>query len=829
MFPNPFPFTLYNVTAETPTPPSSTCDFTYCYGGDWVQGYLGNPSGTGSLGGTGSYAMSFDSSDSPKNYIDINNFSDIHALQSGTISMWINPNISGESYPTLVGAGDNAVANTYFHFYIDHTDSKVKYALYNGGTNNTNIYNNTAITANAWNHVALVSDGAEAKIYLNGVDNTLAVASKNAGDWFADASGLDNLTLGILEYNGSTLFGPFSGSMDEVAFWNVPLSSSTITELYNNGSGSRADSIVPPPATTGSFSAGKVGNYSLEFDGTNQSVTASDLSSYYTNKISVACWFKPNETGRNQAIASEYQWGGTNRGWELRFGSANTIDIFATENGGFTGNYISLSGQGTTLSTGTWYHIVADIDASTPTAKVYINGALSHFGGGQGSGFNIRNSTQPYSLGTIYNNLGNNDELLNGQLDEVAIWNVSLDSGAASSLYNNGTGTIATNVSSSNLFVYYNFEDGPGNTIIQDRTSNNIDGTLINMDTGSAGELMLYYDFEGGPGTSALVDRSNNNHTGSLTNMDAGGITTLKMYYDFEIGESNPVSGNFPTSTTVYDVVTSSYHGPTAHTGTMTNMAVADFGDWTQGKRGKYSIELGGGSGASVRTDSSIEIPYNASQKFTGTDEFTVACWVKVNPSIDLQGIVSHNNHTPSFNGWLLGFRAGVTPGLGNGFNFGTRNASLSPNTVYTSNTTQGTLSADTWYHVVGVRDGTTNRLYVNATASASPTTMASIGDPGNIRIRIGQWYEDADNYGLFGNVDDVCLWNVPLSASDVISLYNGGYGVDATTISSSNIVGYYKMETDGPGNTSVTDSSSTGNDATLTGTSISAGTCGAG
>jgi hypothetical protein len=326
-----------------------------------------------------------------------------------------------------------------------------------------------------------------------------------------------------VEYNGGQLIVPYSGSMDEVAFWSAPLNSSQVLELYNYGTGSRADSISPPPIISGSFSDGKIGSYSLEFNGTNQSVTASDLSSYYTNKISVACWFKPNETGRNQAIASEYQWGGTNRGWELRFGSANTIDVFATENGGFAGNYISLSGQGTTLSTGNWYHIVADIDASTPTAKVYINGTLSHFGGGVGSGFNIRNSTQPYSLGTIYNSAGNNDELLNGQLDEVAIWNVSLDSGAASSLYNNGTGSIATNVSSSNLFVYYNFEDGPGNTIIQDRTSNNIDGTLINMDTGSAGELMLYYDFEGGPGTAASIDRSGNNHTGSLTNMDAGG------------------------------------------------------------------------------------------------------------------------------------------------------------------------------------------------------------------------------------------------------------------------------------------------------------------
>ena len=38
------------------------------------------------------------------------------------------------------------------------------------------------------------------------------------------------------------------------------------------------------------------------------------------------------------------------------------------------------------------------------------------------------------------------------------------------------------------------------------------------------------------------------------------------------------------------NVVDASFHGSTAHTGTMTNMTVADFGAWGQGKLGKYSF-----------------------------------------------------------------------------------------------------------------------------------------------------------------------------------------------------------------------------------------------
>jgi len=74
MFPNPFPFTLYNVTAETPTPPSPTGD--YCYGGDWVQGKIDN------------YGMEFDGTDE---YITTPSVSDIEFGNDSTftVAFWV--------------------------------------------------------------------------------------------------------------------------------------------------------------------------------------------------------------------------------------------------------------------------------------------------------------------------------------------------------------------------------------------------------------------------------------------------------------------------------------------------------------------------------------------------------------------------------------------------------------------------------------------------------------------------------------------------------------------------------------------------------------------
>ena len=545
--------------------------------GDYVDGILGN------------YALSFDSSDSPANYIDINNYSDIHTSPSGSISMWIKPNVTHPSFPTLVAAGDNAVSNTFFEYYIDTPSGKVNLVVRNAGTNHTRILNDTAITQGEWNHVVLTSDGTTGKIYLNGVDDTIPRPGfSNNGGYFSDLTGLDNLTLGIMEYNGGTLFAPFSGSMDEVAFYNV-----------------------------------------------------------------------------------------------------------------------------------------------------------------------------------------------------------ELDSGAVSALYNNGTGSIATNVSSSNL--------------------------------------LLYYNFEGGPGTSALVDRSGNNHTGSLTNMDAGSITALKMYYDFEIGESNPVSGNFPTSTTVYDIVTSSYYGGTPHTGTMTNMAVADFGSWEQGRIGKYSLKFvyntsADGGGTSLNS-TYVDIGGTATD-FARTDTYSISGWLKPNydgSEADRCDVFANNVGGQFPQGWyVLAFQKKVY------FFFGTSGAAY-----IIRQTNSAVLDTTEWVHFTITYDGSSSnsgiKIYINGSEAASTGgssgTFNGTVNYSSARLRIGGM---ANGYSAFhrfpGNMDELAVWDVELDSGAAAALYNGAL---ANSVSSSNLVAYYDMETDGPGNLTLKDLSTNAISGSMI--NMSSGTCGEG
>jgi hypothetical protein len=66
-----------------------------------------------------------------------------------------------------------------------------------------------------------------------------------------------------------------------------------------------------------------------------------------------------------------------------------------------------------------------------------------------------------------------------GNIDEVAFYNVALDSGAISDLYNSGQGAKANTVSSSALVCYLDMEcNGPGSLIAKDLSGNDLSGTL---------------------------------------------------------------------------------------------------------------------------------------------------------------------------------------------------------------------------------------------------------------------------------------------------------------------------------------------------------------
>ena len=97
------------------------------------------------------------------------------------------------------------------------------------------------------------------------------------------------------------------------------------------------------------------------------------------------------------------------------------------------------------------------------------------------------------------------------------------------------------------------------------------------------------------------------------------------------------------------------------------------------------------------------------------------------------------------------------------------------------------TLSADTWYHIVGTYDGENNddkmRIYINGSLEATSSalggnfytgepTIAHIGRNVNTSAGTRDFYFD-------GLIDEVAIFDTALSASDVTSIYNNGKVID--------------------------------------------------
>jgi len=142
----------------------------------------------------------------------------------------------------------------------------------------------------------------------------------------------------------------------------------------------------------------------------------------------------------------------------------------------------------------------------------------------------------------------------------------------------------------------------------------------------------------------------------------------------------------------------------------------------------------------------------------------TVEIWINFS-SIPSSAIRIVDNHAPSTSkGFALYFTA----------NAATLDFSVGNSTTFGLATYTGTFVVGTWYHIVGVWNGSTITIYLNGQSVA--TASLSGGSLGSVPTAIAFGYNIVSGGGYFpGDFDEGAIYNAALSAARVLAHYNKG------------------------------------------------------
>jgi hypothetical protein len=160
-------------------------------------------------------------------------------------------------------------------------------------------------------------------------------------------------------------------------------------------------------------------------------------------------------------------------------------------------------------------------------------------------------------------------------------------------------------------------------------------------------------------------------------------------------------------------------------------------------------------------TDDYGIVPYNSAWNYN--NNITLEAWVMVTSTTsNYQGIFGPFDNSSAYNGFNFSVNANT-----NKFAFlvGGNNGSA----YYVQQNTQ--YSLNTWYHLVGVINNGTSRLYVNGVLQNDSTSMSVASPIGPFMI--GRFYSNTNDFYFGGKISNGRFYNRVLSQSEILQNYN--------------------------------------------------------
>ena len=224
--------------------------------------------------------------------------------------------------------------------------------------------------------------------------------------------------------------------------------------------------------------------YSLSFDGVDDYVNLGDSNDFSfgdgstDSPFSISMWVKLADEKQQGFIAKSKS---SQNEYHIITSGTGLLRFRLYDNS--TGGYIQ-SQMDTAASTLSWVNYVFTYDGSGDETGINIhtdNSLLAQTKGRAGTYTAMENTTADLRVGSSQQN----NFYLEGNTDEVALFDIELSSSQVADIYNIGTPSDLT--SQSRLTGYWRNGDTAGTSVyptITDDSSNSNDGTMTNMDSG---------------------------------------------------------------------------------------------------------------------------------------------------------------------------------------------------------------------------------------------------------------------------------------------------------------------------------------------------------
>ena len=314
---------------------------------------------------------------------------DIDTDTAGTISVWEYHTASG----TIFCMG-NSAANTMFRF--DVSVNRVGLYHRDNPTEGINGYTDaSSLPASQWNHIAVVQDGVDIKVYINGSEVTFTNNGTGGSEWFSGLTGSNVGRIGCTNYNsgGNTNF--FTGQIDDFRYYqNMALSQFQINHIYNEGNGTQRHL------------------QDIYFDGNSDYITLSDPSgtSYdvvgsATDSWTIDVWICPT-TLSAQKIVEQYE--SASDRWDLDIGATGICTFFVTSS---VVTWTGAQAPAGSIIAKAWQHVA--MVKSGANYGIYVNGIQL--------GYAYEADTDTFTGSLIVGRYGGGSGYFNGYMEQVQI------------------------------------------------------------------------------------------------------------------------------------------------------------------------------------------------------------------------------------------------------------------------------------------------------------------------------------------------------------------------------------------------------------------------